>query len=119
MPFMDYRLVELMFNLPLEQKVGKGYTKLALRNGVNGLMPRSILERTYKVGVQSPMEYWVKDKIQKQVLEVLGESSFKEFVSEINPFDVKNFELQVKSKSVDRGSMATFFSNYSAFVLAQ
>jgi asparagine synthase (glutamine-hydrolysing) len=39
LPFLDYRLVEFAFSLPVEQKIGRGVTKVVLRNAMEGVLP--------------------------------------------------------------------------------
>ncbi|MEZ4720829.1 MAG: asparagine synthase (glutamine-hydrolyzing) [Flavobacteriales bacterium] len=58
MPFMDYRLVKMVFGLPQASKIGQGFTKLVLREAMRGKMDESLRTRTYKVGISSPMETW-------------------------------------------------------------
>jgi len=58
MPFMDYRLVEYVFSLPLSSKLGKGFTKLVLREAMKGKIDETLRTRTFKVGVGSPLHHW-------------------------------------------------------------
>ena len=41
-PFMDIRLIEYCLSLPSEQKLGRGYSRLVLRNGLAGVLPEKI-----------------------------------------------------------------------------
>jgi len=59
MPFMDYRLVEYVFSLPLGSKLGQRFTKLLLREAMKDKMDEDLRIRTFKVGVGSPLEYWL------------------------------------------------------------
>lgn len=59
-PFLDYRLVEYVVNLPEVFKVKDGVTKRVLRSGMDGLVPRKILDRVDKKGFLTAEEYWMK-----------------------------------------------------------
>lgn len=58
MPFMDWRLVSFIFSLPLESKIGNGFTKLIVREAMQGKMSEEIRTRTHKIGISSPSEHW-------------------------------------------------------------
>ncbi len=60
MPFMDYRLVEMCQNLPLEMKINKGHTKWIVKDELKEIMPKATLNRTYKIGIGAP-EQWLKN----------------------------------------------------------
>ena len=53
-PFMDWRLVCFLFSLPSTSKVGGGFTKRILRDGMKGILPEPVRTRTQKLGFISP-----------------------------------------------------------------
>jgi asparagine synthase (glutamine-hydrolysing) len=65
MPFMDWRLVSFVFNLPMDSKIGNGFTKRILREAMKGKMDESLRTRTFKVGIASPIEYWMNGPIKE------------------------------------------------------
>jgi asparagine synthase (glutamine-hydrolysing) len=73
MPFMDYRLVNYCFSLPLSSKLGGGYTKRILRDSMKGIVPDSILQRKDKIGWNAPLHEWLKGNLGREVLEQLNE----------------------------------------------
>ena len=73
MPFMDYRLVEFIFSLPLSAKIGEGYTKLILRKAMKNRIDESLRTRTYKVGIGSPVEYWFKNDLKSWMMDMTNE----------------------------------------------
>ncbi|MBL4649420.1 MAG: asparagine synthase (glutamine-hydrolyzing), partial [Aureispira sp.] len=77
MPFMDWRLVSYVFSLPVESKLGGGYTKRILRDSMKGIMPESILTRKLKVGMSSPMPKWFGDELKPFILDELNSASFQ------------------------------------------
>ena len=58
-PFLDYRLVGLLVNLPGDLKIRKGIRKYILRKSMEGLVPKEILNRRDKVGFATPEEVWL------------------------------------------------------------
>jgi asparagine synthase (glutamine-hydrolysing) len=58
MPFMDYRLVEFVFSLPLDSLIGHGFTKRILRESMRGLMPERVRTNRRKTGFNAPFAAW-------------------------------------------------------------
>jgi asparagine synthase (glutamine-hydrolysing) len=58
-PFLDYRLVEIAFALPVAVKFDHGVTKRVLREAMAGIVPASILARTDKRGFETPVVRWL------------------------------------------------------------
>ncbi len=59
LPFMDYRLVEFTFSLPVEQKVAGRWTKAILRNATEGLLIDKVRCRRWKNGFSTPIREWL------------------------------------------------------------
>lgn len=57
-PFLDHRLVEFLNGLPSEFKIGKGWTKRVLREGMKGVLPEPIRLRRDKMGFVTAEEEW-------------------------------------------------------------
>ena len=55
MPFMDYRLVELVWGLPAEFKIKLGVGKYLHREAMRGLVPDRIVDERVKFGFSSPI----------------------------------------------------------------
>jgi asparagine synthase (glutamine-hydrolysing) len=60
-PFLDYRLVEFVLGLPDEFKLSGGMTKRVLREGMSGILPDAIRDRTDKLGFVTPEETWLRE----------------------------------------------------------
>lgn len=67
-PFLDYRLVEFLINLPVELKIKKGWTKYILRKTMEPYLPSSITWRKDKQGFVNPQSEWLKHRLKDQVL---------------------------------------------------
>jgi asparagine synthase (glutamine-hydrolysing) len=77
-PYLDFRFVEYVASLPLDQKIRSGVTKIALRNAIRGIVPESIRSRMDKMGFVTPEEIWMRDALRPFVLEVLSSPAFGE-----------------------------------------
>lgn len=61
LPFLDYRLVEYVVNLPDEYKLSQGVTKRVLRKSMQGVLPEKIRLRMDKMGFVTPEEVWMRN----------------------------------------------------------
>ncbi|MFM6983081.1 MAG: asparagine synthase-related protein, partial [Chitinophagaceae bacterium] len=73
MPFMDWRLVSYIYSLPLSSKIGHGFTKRIVREAMKGRMEESLRTRTYKVGIGSPVEYWLNGSLKEWAMDTLDD----------------------------------------------
>jgi asparagine synthase (glutamine-hydrolysing) len=78
LPFLDYRLVEYAFSLPLGQKINGGVTKVVLRNAMKDLLPEEIRNRRDKMGFVTPEGIWFRTDLKDQIYQIIGSKSFKE-----------------------------------------
>jgi asparagine synthase (glutamine-hydrolysing) len=76
-PYLDYRFVEYVASLPLNQKIRSGITKIALRNAIKGIIPESVRCRMDKMGFVTPEEVWMKEGLRPFVLELLSSKKFQ------------------------------------------
>ena len=59
LPYLDYRLVELMFSVDPRNLISEGRAKVILRESLADLLPQSVLRRTDKVGFDTPEATWL------------------------------------------------------------
>ncbi len=59
-PFLDWRIVELVSSLPPKVKFRGGETKYILRKAVAGTVPDAVLNRTDKMGFPVPLRQWLR-----------------------------------------------------------
>lgn len=61
LPFLDYRIVEALLNLPLDCKFRDGYLKHLLRRLMDktNYMPNSLIWRYNKMGYEAPQKLWI------------------------------------------------------------
>jgi asparagine synthase (glutamine-hydrolysing) len=72
LPFLDYRLVEMAFNLPDDMKLRNGYTKFVLREAMKGRLPTSIVEDRRKRRFSSPYGPWLRQDWRPLLEDSLG-----------------------------------------------
>lgn len=68
LPFLDYRLVELLAPLPPEWKLQQGWTKYIFRQALAPLVPAEVIWRKDKQGFINPQAEWLKHDLQGEVL---------------------------------------------------
>lgn len=78
-PFMDYRLMEFAFSIPVEYKFSKGITKKIQRDTIGKELPKTITESRKKIGFKTPfLDYLINDEsFRKMIFEILDRESFK------------------------------------------
>jgi asparagine synthase (glutamine-hydrolysing) len=69
-PFLDYRVVEFGFTLPMEFLIRNGWMKWLLRCAMADLLPRDVVWRKRKMGFPFPLKSWLgrfKDRILSMI----------------------------------------------------
>ncbi len=75
LPFLDYRVVELMLNAPIQSKLNEGWTKYSLRKAFSELLPPEIAWRKDKQGFSMPQEEWLRGELKSEWLDVLHQNA--------------------------------------------
>ncbi|HEY4797825.1 MAG TPA: asparagine synthase (glutamine-hydrolyzing), partial [Bacteroidia bacterium] len=78
MPFMDWRLVTFVFSLPIESKIGHGFTKRILRDSMKGKMPENIRTRKLKMGFSAPLVNFFTTGMKQYVMDKVSSRRFIE-----------------------------------------
>jgi asparagine synthase (glutamine-hydrolysing) len=78
LPFMDYRLVTLLFNLPDSWKVRGPWNKYVLREGMRGRIPESVRSRADKMGFPTAGAKWFAHDLYEPVRDLLASRAFRE-----------------------------------------
>lgn len=60
-PFLDYRLVQMVYGFPASYKIRNGYTKAILRDSMKGILPDSVRTRKSKLGFATPEKRWITE----------------------------------------------------------
>ena len=77
-PFLDYRLVEFVFSLPMVQLIKDGMTKRILREAMRGVLPEIVRSRMDKMGYVTPEDIWLRGPLKKEIEGILESKRFGE-----------------------------------------
>jgi asparagine synthase (glutamine-hydrolysing) len=77
-PFLDYRLVELLFSLDPHQLIELGRTKMVLRRALGDLLPPLVRDRVDKLGFVTPERRWLRGPLGELAGDVFASRSFVE-----------------------------------------
>jgi asparagine synthase (glutamine-hydrolysing) len=98
-PFLDWRLVALVFSLPDDDIIRDGRTKWIQREAMRGSLPREVIERRGKNGFAMPLPLWFRSPAVTNALrEALADGS----IARADGLEVKRFE-QLLDDEVRRG----------------
>jgi asparagine synthase (glutamine-hydrolysing) len=75
-PFLDYRLVELMFSLDASELIDRGRTKAVLRRALGDFLPPTVRDRVDKLGFVTPEADWLRGALGDLATEVFASRSF-------------------------------------------
>jgi asparagine synthase (glutamine-hydrolysing) len=91
-PFLDPRVMTVAAQLARDEKTAGGTTKLALREAMSELLPRSAAERA-KLGFPVPIGHWLQDQMYDFAERVLKEAQTDEWVDRAVALDMlRKFE---------------------------
>jgi len=99
-PFLDYRVVEYIFSLPVSQRLKNGWTKYILRKAMEGKLPEEIRKRRRKIGFETPQSNWMR-LLKNEIREIFTSEKFRGR-KYFNPNEVlKRFDEFCKGKLED------------------
>lgn len=75
-PFLDHRIVEFAWTLPLEMKIKNGKTKHILRELLYKYVPKDLIERP-KMGFSVPIDHWLKGPLKDWASNLLSPERMK------------------------------------------
>ena len=78
LPFMDYRLVSLLFQLPAEWKMRGPWNKYVLREAMQNRIPESVRSRSDKMGFNFPLSTWVGTALYEPLHDLLSSQTVRE-----------------------------------------
>lgn len=76
-PFIDYRLMEFAFSIPVKHKLDNAVTKKILRELFKDKIPGSIINNPKKIGFVTPFDNWMDNgKIKSLTDDLINSESF-------------------------------------------
>jgi asparagine synthase (glutamine-hydrolysing) len=78
LPFLDYRLVSLLFRLRSQWKMRGGVNKYLLREAMRGRIPESVRTRKDKMGFPTPVRKWLAGELYEPIRELLESREARE-----------------------------------------
>lgn len=76
LPFMDYRLINLLFSIDATEKIQGALNKTIQRKGMQGLIPESVQTRVDKMGFPTSLSTWMRNEFYEPAKAVLSSTSF-------------------------------------------
>ena len=71
-PFLDYRIVDFAFTLPLSYLIRDGWLKWILRQAVKDILPEEVVWRSVKMGFPFPYTEWLTT-VRERFFATIGE----------------------------------------------
>jgi asparagine synthase (glutamine-hydrolysing) len=101
-PFLDYRLVEFVFQLPVDSKINRNMRKRILQDAFRDILPPKLYRRPKK-GFEVPLLKWFRKELKSLILnELLNE----EFIESQNIFNIESMkEIKRKLFSLNPGDV--------------
>lgn len=78
LPFMDFRLVSLAFQLDDAWKIRGPHNKYVLREALRGHIPEGVRARLDKMGFPSPVQSWFRGPFYDALQDTLGSATMRE-----------------------------------------
>jgi asparagine synthase (glutamine-hydrolysing) len=78
LPFLDYRLVSLLFSLPAKWKMRGHWNKYVLREAMRGRIPESVRNRVDKMGFPVPAREWFTSALYEPMMDTLASRGTRE-----------------------------------------
>jgi len=77
-PFLDFRLVQLVFSLDDRWKVRGAWNKYILRESMRGRIPESVRTRLEKMGFPVPVGRWFEGSLYEPMMDLLNSRRVRE-----------------------------------------
>src|SRR6266540_7207139 len=74
LPFLDHRLVEFAYALEASHRLREGWTKVVLRDAMDGILPDEVRWRRDKMGFVTPEDIWFRTSLREMTRDILSDS---------------------------------------------
>jgi asparagine synthase (glutamine-hydrolysing) len=96
-PYLDYRLVQLLFSSTDDAKIAHGRTKVLLRCAGEDMIPASIAARNDKIGFYTPMAEWLDN-----ARDFIGDMLSTDFARQNPYFSAQRLSCMLQGLSVGK-----------------
>ena len=103
-PFLDHRLVELMFFLPGEEKIKSGVQRVFMRDAIKNKFPKWVTSSPKKT-VVDPQREWLRTDLSEWVSDILHSSSF----NDLGILDLNNVKEEYENYKNTTNPKNSFF----------
>ena len=97
LPFLDHKLVEFVFSLPLSLLLNSGWTKFIMRKSFANDLPNEICWRVDKIGFEPPQKKWMVN-FQAEINEVKKNTSLYELTGKTDFNNMTDWKWLMISK---------------------
>ena len=111
MPFLDYRLVSLAFQLPANWKMRGPCNKYVLREAMRRRIPESVQNRLDKMGFPVPTKNWFSNALNEPVQDLLSSRE----VRERGIYNVDTIRRDLELHRQGKGDVSGKFFNLAQF----
>lgn len=109
-PFLDARLIDLAWQLPLNMKINKGKSKWVLRQILQDYLPDNLINRP-KMGFGIPLSEWLRKDLSSWLSDLLGEQR----IIAQNIFDITKIHNILHEHQTGKKDWAPFLWNMAIF----
>src|SRR5699024_1869356 len=81
-PFLDREVYQIAQQIPVHEKIGKGETKLILREAFKGFLPDDILYRK-KLGFPVPLKHWLRRDLYSWARKLITHSPTDHIINKV------------------------------------
>ena len=103
-PFLDHRLVELMFFLPGGEKIKNGVQRVFMRDAIKNTFPKWVTSSPKKT-VVDPQREWLRTDLSEWVSDILHSSSF----NDLGILDINNVKEEYENYKNTTNPKNSFF----------
>jgi len=103
-PFLDHRLVELMFFLPGGEKIKNGVQRVFMRDAIKNKFPKWVTSSPKKT-VVDPQREWLRTDLSEWVSDILHSSSF----NDLGILDINNVKEEYENYKNTTNPKNSFF----------
>ena len=113
LPFLDHRLVTLLFNLSAEWKMKGPWNKYILRQSMAGSIPESVRTRPDKMGFPVPAKQWVAKALYDPFQDLLSSREMRE----AGLYNIETIRKDLEMQRNDGEDFSTPLFNIAQFQL--